>query len=62
METFMSGAMMIEAGLLSILLALWMTWLALRGLFLMMPARGRAAQPSGLNAGVLDGNRQRHAA
>ncbi len=62
METFMSGAMMIEAGLLSILLALWMTWLALRGLFLMMPARSRASQPAGLDAGVLDGNRQRHPA
>jgi len=28
METFMSGAMVIEAALLSFSLALWMTWLA----------------------------------
>lgn len=62
METFMSGAMMIEAGLLSILLALWMTWLVLSGLFLMMPVNSRAAQPAGLDASGLDGNRRRHAA
>jgi hypothetical protein len=62
METFMSGAMMIEAGLLSVLLAVWMTWLGLRGLFLMMPAKSRAARPAGLDAGLLDGNRRRHAA
>ena len=33
MESFLNGAVMIEAGLLSVLLALWITWLALRGLF-----------------------------
>ena len=37
METFMSGAMVIEAALLSFLLALWMTWLGLCGLFRLMP-------------------------
>jgi hypothetical protein len=37
METFMNAAMVIEATLLSFLLALWMTWLALRGLFRLMP-------------------------
>jgi hypothetical protein len=62
METFMSGAMMIEAGLFSILVALWMTWLALRGLFLMMPAKSRAAQPVRFDAGGLDGNRKRNTA
>ena len=37
METFMSGAMVVEGALLSFLLALWMTWLGLRGLFRLMP-------------------------
>ena len=37
METFMSGATVVEGALLSFLLALWMTWLGLRGLFRMMP-------------------------
>jgi hypothetical protein len=37
METFMSGAIVIEAALLSFLLALWVTWVALRGLFQLMP-------------------------
>ncbi len=42
METFMSGAMVIEGALLSFLLALWMTWLGLRGLFRLMPVTARA--------------------
>ena len=62
MNTFMSGAMMIEAGLFSILLALWITWLALRGLFLMMPGNSRAEQPVRINAGGLEGNRRRSVA
>ena len=37
METFMSGAMVIEGALLSFLLALCMTWLGLHGLFRLMP-------------------------
>jgi hypothetical protein len=41
METFMSGAMVIEGALLSFLLALWMTWLVLRGLFRLMPGTSR---------------------
>jgi len=50
METFMNGAMVIEAALLSFLLALWMTWLGLCGLFRLMPvmsspAAGRIVQP-----------------
>jgi len=42
MESFMNGAVMIEAGLLSVLLALWMTWLALSGLFQILPATAGA--------------------
>ena len=37
METFMDGATVIEATLLSFLLTLWITWLGLRGLFRLMP-------------------------
>lgn len=37
METFMGGAMVVEATLLSFLLALWMTWMGLRGLFRLIP-------------------------
>jgi hypothetical protein len=43
METFMSAAMVIEGALLSFLLALLMTWLALNGLFLLMPLTGKSA-------------------
>ena len=47
METFMNGAMVIEGGLLSFLLALWMTWTGLRGLFRLLPATSApAARPS----------------
>jgi hypothetical protein len=44
METFMGTVVVIEAVLLSCLLAVWMTWLALRGLFELMPALGRHGQ------------------
>ena len=49
METFMSGAIVIEVGLLSFLLALWMAWIGLRGLFRLMlftsrPATSRIVQ------------------
>jgi hypothetical protein len=43
--------MVIEAALLSSLLAVWMTWLALRGLFELMPAAGRHALPIRSQAG-----------
>ena len=67
METFMSGAMVIEGALLSFLLALWMTWLALRGLFLLIPvtcspAAGRIVQPIRFVAKQREANRQRDAA
>jgi len=55
METFMNGAMVVEGALLSFLLALWMTWLGLSGLFRLMPATvrpatSRLAQPATLAA------------
>jgi hypothetical protein len=67
METFMSGAMVIEVALLSFLLALWMTWLALRGLFRLMPVtsrplRSRIVQPIRFVANMREGNRRRDAA
>jgi hypothetical protein len=67
MQTFMSGAMVIEGALLSLLLALWMTWLALRGLFRLMPATsspgtGRAVQAIRFVAKRQQGNRRRDAA
>jgi hypothetical protein len=67
METFMSSAMVIEAALLSFLLALWMTWLTLRGLFLLMPVTrrpftGHIVQPIQLVANREQGHRRRDAA
>ena len=67
METFMSGAMVIEGALLSFLLALWMTWLGLRGLFRLMPATtspavGRTIQPIRFVANRQQGDRRRVAA
>ena len=67
METFMNGAMVIEGGVLSFLLALWITWIGLRGLFRLMPvtsprAAGRVVQPIQIMARGQEGNRQRDAA
>lgn len=50
MQTLTSTAILAEVTLLSLLLALWMTWMALRGLFRLMPvtscpATTRMARP-----------------
>lgn len=50
MESFMGGAILIEATLLSFILALCMTWLGLSGLFRLLPATNRAARPVKLAA------------
>jgi hypothetical protein len=42
METFLSELVVLQGALLSFLLALWMTWMGLRGLFRLMPVM---AQP-----------------
>jgi len=42
MDTFMGDAIVLEAVLASVLLALWLTWLLMRGLFLLMPATSAA--------------------
>jgi len=53
METFISGAMVIEGALLSFLLALSMTWLGLHGLFRLMPVTRSCCttqlRPNGIN-------------
>ena len=38
METWMNGAVVIEAAMLSFLMALWISWMSLRGLFRLLPA------------------------
>ena len=46
METFTSRAMeVVAAALLSFLLALWVTWLGLRGLFHLLPVNTRIVRP-----------------
>jgi hypothetical protein len=62
METFMGGAMMIETALLSFLLALWISWLGMRGLFRLMPAKNRSAAPVQFVANRHEGSRRQHAA
>lgn len=46
MQTFLSEAVVLDAVLISVLLALWITWFALRGLFGLMSAL-HGPQPSG---------------
>ena len=43
MELLVNGAMLVEGVLLSFLLALWLTWLAMRGVFCLMPVTVRPA-------------------
>jgi hypothetical protein len=62
MDTFMNGAIVIEAALLSFLLALCMTWLGLHGLFRLMPATAKIVQPIRLVPNGQIGDRQRNAA
>jgi hypothetical protein len=45
MESWISGAMLIEATILSFLVAFWVTWMSLRGLFRMLPAARLSAVP-----------------
>jgi hypothetical protein len=45
METLMSVAMLIYATILAFLLALWIAWMSLRGLFRMLPATKLNAVP-----------------
>ena len=45
METLTSLAMMVYATILAFLLALWIAWMSLRGLFRMLPATRLNAVP-----------------
>lgn len=68
MDTFISEAIVLEAALVSVLFALWITSIALRGLFCLMSAMGQhpftehAIQPIRLAASQVPGNRRRDAA
>jgi hypothetical protein len=45
METWMSGALLIEVTIVSFLVALWVAWISLRGLFRVLPATRLNAVP-----------------
>jgi hypothetical protein len=45
MRSFMSATFLIEVVFLSFFLALWITWMGLRGLFRLLPATTRIAPP-----------------
>jgi hypothetical protein len=62
METWMSWAILIEAAMLSFLMALWIAWMSLRGLFRMMPATRLQAVPVRSTAQRGTGTMDRHAA
>ncbi len=62
METWMSGAILVEATMLSFLLALWIAWMSLRGLFRMLPATRTNAVPVRSAAQRGTGAMDRHAA
>jgi hypothetical protein len=50
MGSFMNGAILVEATLVAFLLALWVTWIGLRGLFRLMPGERLEAVPIRLTA------------
>jgi len=62
METFMNGAMVVEAALISFLLALWVAWMLLSGLFRLMPKAARSSQPMRLVSNRQQANGRRDAA
>jgi hypothetical protein len=62
METWMSGAILVEATMLSFLMALWIAWMSLRGLFRMLPATRLNAVPVRSAAQLRTGAMDRHTA
>ena len=62
METWTSGAILIEAAMLSFLTALWIAWMTLRVLFRMLPATRLNAVPIRSAAHLRTGAMDRHAA
>jgi hypothetical protein len=45
METWMSGAVLVEVTMVSFLVSLWIAWISLRGLFRVLPATRPSAVP-----------------
>jgi hypothetical protein len=67
MEAFLNQAVVVEGALFSFLLALWMTWMGLRGLFRIMPVMAqpitvRIVQPVRFFADRPEANRRSNAA
>jgi hypothetical protein len=62
MESFVGGAILIEAGFLSFLLALWITWMGLNGVFRLLPATSRKASSIRFVSNQRASSRSRHAA
>lgn len=67
MQTFLSEAVVLDAALISVLLALWITWFALRSLFGLMSAMhhtqpSRMVQPIRVTASREQVSRRRDAA
>ena len=62
METWMSAAMVVEATMLSFLMALWISWMSLRGLFRLLPGAKLNAIPIRSAAHRAPGSMDRHAA
>jgi hypothetical protein len=62
METWMSGAVLVEAVVLSFLVALWIAWMSLRGLLRMLPATRLNAVPIRSAAHLRTGPIDQHAA
>lgn len=59
MDTFMSEAIILEAALISVLFALWLTWLLMQGLFRIMPATNHAPADPPVRPIRLISNQQR---
>lgn len=62
MRSFMSATFLIEVTFLSFFLALWLTWLGLRGLFRLLPATSRTVAPVRCVANRRAEYKARHAA
>jgi hypothetical protein len=62
METWMSGAILAEAAMLSFLMALWIAWMSLRGLFRILPACRLSTVPIRSAARLRTGAMNRHSA
>ena len=62
MRSFMSATFLVEVVFLSFLLALWLTWLGMRGLFHLLPHTSRTVAPVRYVANCRAEHKIRHAA